>query len=340
MTDTLNRSPNQEYYDRVAALSTLPFWRLAEMHEPSGPERPHVWRWDEVVPELLRSQHLVDDTRGLQRRALLLRNPGLTPPAFGATPTLVAAYQMLLPGESAPVHAHSFSALRFGASGGDARMVVDGQRVPMRPGDLVLTPAWCWHGHVHIGGDEPVVWFDGLDVPLLVSLRAGFYRDPSAHVDRSAIRDSAGTEATGLGLVPAGQRADRDSPVRRYPWDEAYPALQRLLAMSNGDAVLEYRNPVTGGPALATIACALRGVPAGSRTSRWRETASSVRFVARGTGTFVVDGQAFDVGPNDVIAVPAWRWHEICAGHEELVVFEMSDRPVHDALGLYRAEAA
>ena len=341
MTDTLNRAPNQEYYDRVAALSTVPFWRLAEMHEPSGPERPHVWHWDEVVPELLRSQHLDDEGTGeLQRRALLLRNPGLTPPAFGATPTLVAAYQMLLPGESAPVHAHSFSALRFGASGGDARMVVDGQRVSLHPGDLVLTPAWCWHGHVHTGGDEPVVWFDGLDVPLVVALRAGFYWDPSASFDQSAIHDSAGTEATGLGLVPAGRRADRHSPVRRYPWDEAYPALQRLLAMSNGDAVLEYRNPVTGGSALATIACSLRGLAAGSRTSRRRETASSVRFVARGTGTFVVDDHDYDVGPNDVIAVPAWRWHETRAGHEELVVFEISDRPVHDAVGLYRAEAA
>ena len=54
MADTLNRAPNQEYYDRVAALSTVPLWQLGEMHEPSGPERPHVWHWDEVVPELLR----------------------------------------------------------------------------------------------------------------------------------------------------------------------------------------------------------------------------------------------------------------------------------------------
>jgi gentisate 1,2-dioxygenase len=341
MTDTLHRAPNQEYYDRVAALSAVPFWQLGEMHEPSGPERPHVWHWDEVVPELLRSQHLEGEATGeLQRRALLLRNPGLTPPAFGATPTLVAAYQMLLPGESAPVHAHSFSALRFGASGGDARMVVDGHRVPMHPGDLVLTPAWCWHGHVHTGGDEPVVWFDGLDVPLLVALRAGFYRDPSSRFDQSEVRDSAGTEATGLGLVPAGHQADRHSPVRRYPWDEAYPALQRLLAMSDGDAVLEYRNPVTGGPALATIACALHGVAAGGRTARRRETASSVRFVARGSGMLVIDDRPYDVGPNDVIAVPAWRWHEIRAGGEELILFEISDRPVHDAFGLSRAEVS
>jgi gentisate 1,2-dioxygenase len=170
MTDTLNPALNQDYDDRVAALSTVPSWRLPEMHEPSGPERPHVWRWADVVPELLSSQHLVGDGAGeLQRRALLLANPGLRPPAFGATPTLVAAYQALLPGELAPVHAHSFSALRFGASGADARMVVDGQSVPMYPGDLVLTPAWCWHGHVHTGGEEPVVRFDGLDVPLLVA---------------------------------------------------------------------------------------------------------------------------------------------------------------------------
>jgi gentisate 1,2-dioxygenase len=300
-----------------------------------------VWRWADVVPELLASQHLVDDGAGeLQRRALLFTNPGLTPPAFGATPTLVAAYQALLPGESAPVHAHSFSALRFCASGADARMVVDGQRVPMHPGDLVLTPAWCWHGHVHTGGDEPVVWFDGLDVPLLVALRAGFYRDAPPNLDRSPVRDSTGTEAIGLGLVPAGQSAARHSPVRRYPWDEAYPALQRLLAMSDGYAVLEYRNPVTGGPALATIGCSLHGVAAGIRTPRRRETASSVRFVARGSGTIIVDGQPFEIGLNDVIAIPAWRWHEIRTGHDELVLFEISDRPVYDALGLTRVETA
>ena len=184
------------------------------------------------------------------------------------------------------------------------------------------------------------MWFDGLDVPLLAALRAGFYRDPSPDFDQSEIRDSGGTEATGLGLVPAGHQAGRHSPIRRYPWDEAYPALQRLLAMSDGDAVLEYRNPVTGGPALATIACALRGVAAGGRTLRRRETASSVRFVARGSGTLVIDDQSYDVGPNDVVAVPAWRWHEIHAGREELVLFEISDRPVQDAFGLFRADVA
>ena len=65
-----------------------------------------------------------------------------------------------------------------------------------------------------------------------------------------------------------------------------------------------------------------------------------MRFVARGAATFVIDGAPYDVGPNDVVAVPAWRWHEIRAGREELVLFEISDRPVQEAFGLYRADVA
>jgi gentisate 1,2-dioxygenase len=95
---------------------------------------------------------------------LILCHPGLTASAAGATPTIAAAYQMLFPGEKAPVHAHSISAIRFGLAGSGARMIIDGDRAPMEPGDLILTPSWSWHGHGHPGGDEPVVWMDGLDV--------------------------------------------------------------------------------------------------------------------------------------------------------------------------------
>jgi gentisate 1,2-dioxygenase len=101
---------------------------------------------------------------------------------------------------------------------------------------------------------------------------------------------------------------------------------------------LEYRNPVTGGPALATIACLLEGLPAGAWTRLCRETASSVMVVARGTGTLICGGQAFELMPNDVAAIPEWTWHQLTA-HHELVVFRMTDRPIHDAFGLYRAEA-
>jgi gentisate 1,2-dioxygenase len=340
MTQTLALADVSHYYQRLAELSTLPFWQLPDIAGPAGPERGHVWHWHDIHPELTRSREIVDDAAALQRRALILRNPGLAPPAVGATATLAASYQMLFPGETAPVHAHSMSALRFGLAGSGARMIIDGDRVPMEPGDLILTPGWSWHGHVHPGG-EPVVWLDGLDVPFVMGLRAGFYRDDPHAGNPLPARDTAGTTVSPATLAPAGDRAGRHSPVRRYPWQEAYPALQRLMARApqhNPLTTLEYRNPVTGGPALATLACLLEGLPAGARTRTSRETASSVIVVARGTGTLSCGGQTFELSPNDVAAIPAWTWHQLTA-HHELVVFRMTDRPIHDAFGLFRAEA-
>jgi gentisate 1,2-dioxygenase len=341
MTHTLTAADVSHYYQRLAELSTLPFWQLPEVTEPAAPPRGHVWHWHDIRPELARSREILDGAAALQRRALILRNPGLTPPAVGATATLAASYQMLFPGETAPVHAHSMSALRFGLAGSGARMIIDGDRVPMEPGDLILTPGWSWHGHVHPGGDEPVVWLDGLDVPFVTGLRAGFYRDDPHTEDPPPMRDTTGTAASPAALAPAGDRASRHSPVRRYPWQEVYPALQRLMARASEHSPvtrLEYRNPVTGGPALATLACLLEGLPAGARTHLSRETTSSVMVVARGTGTLICGGQALELKPNDVAAIPAWTWHQLTA-HHELVVFRMTDRPIHDAFGLFRVEA-
>ncbi len=103
---------------------------------------------------------------------------------------------------------------------------------------------------------------------------------------------------------------------------------------------LEYRNPVTGGPALATLGCLLEGLRAGARSRPARETASSVMVVARGVGTLACGGQTFELRPHDVAAVPAWTWHHLTAGREDLILFRVTDRPIHDAFGLYRAEAA
>ena len=107
MTQALAPADVSHYYQRLAELSTLPFWQLPDITEPSRPKRGHVWHWQDIYPELARSRDIADDAAVLQRRALILRNPGLTPPAAGTTPTIAAAYQMLFPGESAPVHAHS-----------------------------------------------------------------------------------------------------------------------------------------------------------------------------------------------------------------------------------------
>jgi len=342
MSQTLTPADVSHYYQRLADLSTLPFWQLPDFTAPAGPELGHVWAWRDVYPELARTRDILDEAAAAsQRRALIFCNPGLGVPA--ATPTIAAAYQMLFPGEFAPVHAHSMSALRFGLAGHGAQMIVDGDRVPMEPGDLILTPGWSWHGHVHPGGDEPVVWMDGLDVPFVMGLRANFFRDDPYEAEPLPVYDSAGTAAGPSMLAPAGDDASRHSPVRRYPWQEAYPALRRLMARAYGDdpvSRLEYRNPVTSGPALATLGCLLEGLPAGARSRPRRETASSVLVVARGTATLVCGGQTFELLPCDVAAIPGWTWHQLTAGDQELVLFRVTDRPVHETFALYRCETA
>jgi gentisate 1,2-dioxygenase len=283
----------------------------------------------------------MEDSATLQRRALVLANPGLAEPTARATPTIAAAYQMLFPGECAPVHAHSMSAVRFGLAGNGARMIIDGERVPMEPGDLILTPGWSWHGHVHPGGDEPVVWMDGLDVPFVLGLRAGFFRTDPYQNEPLPVRDSAGTEVGPATLASAETLPGHHSPVRRYPWQEAYPALQRLMARApdgTGITRLEYRNPVTGGPTLATLACLLDGLPAGARTRPRRETASSVIACVRGNGTLSCGEATFELLLNDVAVIPAWTWHRLHARDHDLVVFRVTDRPIHDAFGLLRVE--
>ena len=209
-------------------------------------------------------------------------------------------------------------------------MIIDGDRVPMEPGDLILTPGWSWHGHVHPGGGEPAVWMDGLDVPFVLGLRAGFIRDDPHPGDPLPVRDTTGTAAETAGtaaLLPVGTRHGRHSPVRRYPWDQAYPALRRLMARSPGRGTLtslEYRSPLTGGPALATLGCLLQGLPGGARTRPRRETASSVIVVARGTGTLTCGGQTFALSPDDVAAIPAWTRHQLAASDRGL-----SPAPAH-----------
>jgi hypothetical protein len=44
-------------------------------------------------------------------------------------------------------------------------------RLPMAPGDLVLTPNWTWHDHAN-DTEAPMIWLGGLDTRLVRILEA------------------------------------------------------------------------------------------------------------------------------------------------------------------------
>src|SRR5690606_15064220 len=95
---------------------------------------------------------------------------------------LVAAYQMIKPGEAARAHRHTPNALRLVLdSKEDVYTVVDGVKVAMLPGDVLLTPSWTWHSHFN-HSDSNAYWIDVLDVPLIHRMESMFFEPhPNEH---------------------------------------------------------------------------------------------------------------------------------------------------------------
>jgi gentisate 1,2-dioxygenase len=332
-----------DLYAAMGKANIQALWTQADDLMPAAPRPravPWLWRWDTVLALAADAGQAVPVGRGGERRALALANPGLGGLPF-ATPTLWGAMQFLNARESAPAHRHTAAAIRFVLQGQGVWTTVNGEPCPMSRGDLVLTPSMAWHEH-HSGADEPMVWFDGLDVPLVNGLDAGFF-EPAA----KDYLDTAGGPVTSRsaalyahpGLLPAIRPAtDRHSPLMVYRWEHTDRALTEVAAATGaGDAELRFVDPVHGRDALPTMRCAMRQLEAGFRTPTTRTVGSSIILVFSGHGRTVIDGHCFRWGPGDTLAVPSW-----CAADHESAdtarLFVLSDAPVIEALRLDRTE--
>ncbi len=160
---------------------------------------------------------------GEERRALQLFNPGLDG-RWATTNTMIAAVQVLLPGETARAHRHTPTAIRFIMEGEGAYTAVDGERVYMAPGDLVLTPSWAWHDHGNETG-KPVVWMDGLDVPLVQFMNAMFFQ---LYEDA---REFPLTKPQRVGAAPRPRQPQSDLGEDR----QVRGCLPRLLRLRRGE---------------------------------------------------------------------------------------------------------
>jgi gentisate 1,2-dioxygenase len=271
-------------------------------------------------------------------------NPAL-PGRYGATPTLWAGFQYLLPGEVAPAHRHSPAAIRFVIRGEGAFTTVDGDKCLMGRGDLVLTPPWTWHDHGHEGA-EPMIWLDGLDLPLVAEMEATFFEpfDGDAQPVAKPVGDSESRYGLGQ-LRPTWERwTGAHSPLLAYKWGPTEAQLRRLATIGASpfdDVAMEYINPNTGGPLMPTIACWIQLLRPGVRPRAHRHTGSAVYFAFEGQGTTVIDGQRFDWRAGDLFVVPSWAWHEHASadGPGGAILFSVHDTPVIQALGLYREQA-
>ena len=279
--------------------------------EPQKTFPPAHWRYAEAKAALDAAGRLMT-TADAERRNLVLVNPTPTN-AYATTRTLVVAYQMILPGERARTHRHSPNALRLVLDAeADAATVVEGERLGMLPGDVVLTPGWCWHGHENTGR-APAYWLDYLDVPLVQALEPMFFEP-----------------------YPGDDQPITGTPARSpfvFPWRETERALARVAPDPAGQFGRQVRL-VT--PALRTIGLFMLGLETGARTKPVQTTANNIYSVVRGRGETLVDGERFEWSRGDVVVAPAWRPHEHHAD-EDAVLFRVTDAPVLEALGFLRS---
>lgn len=309
--------------------------------EPTPRIQPYLWRWKTLRELCLRSGELTPIEKA-ERRVLGLINPGLKD-KYAATETMWAAVQLILPGENAPAHQHSAAAIRFIIEGKGAYTTVQGDKCIMDRGDLVLTPAWQWHDHGNESRD-PMIWMDGLDLPIVRDLDVVFTRHSEEKVQKVS-KVSGGSERLfdQAGLRPAWQPAVAEaSPLLNYKWEKTERALRRLAEVEASpfdDVALEYVNPTTGGPVLPTLACWIQLIRPKVRSKAHRQTSSSVYHVFEGRGYSVINGRRFDWEKGDFFVVPEWTWHEHAAADGEAILFSVHDTPILTPLGLYREEA-
>lgn len=336
---------DSRYAGMVAALAEChaqPLWdryHRITTREPHAPDQPMAWAWSDMEPLVERAAREVA-MEDAERRVLLL-----THPAFGGrvatTTNLSGALQTLLPGETARAHRHSLQAIRFVMSGSGAVTTVNQHRCPMDEGDLVLTPAWTWHEHIHPGSGR-LVWFDGLDIPLLHHLDSMFFEvagpDASVFEPPPTSAAIAPGDMVVLGPDPDAQGAPQANRYR-YSWQRALDALAGATGQADGSRWLRYVDGRSGGAVLPTLDCYLLACAQGRATCPARSTSNAICVVARGQGSSQVGAHTIAWQRHDVFTLPHWTWISHTAATSDAVIFMMTDRELLAMMGYLREES-
>jgi gentisate 1,2-dioxygenase len=316
--------------------SMAPLWENKFAHRPPpAPEASYLWSWEKIRP-LITGAIKVASPEAIERRVLQLIPPSETDFEGRQTlKTLCANIQILLPGEKARPHRHTMNALRFVMEGSGATTIVDGKPCPMAEGDLVLTPAWTWHEHVH-EGSAPIIWLDALDVPLHHYMGTGAFQPGPVAEMPETVADAAFAVAN---VVPDTSYATRDySPVFRYPYASTSAAVAAAPPARDGSRRVRYVNPLTGGPGMALMDCFLVQLDPGATTLPFRTTANSVCCVVEGSGESQIGNETIRWRKRDIFTLPQGNRivHQANGGTARL--FQVSDRDMYARLGLLKEE--
>ena len=332
----------KEFYGRLAARSAAPLWEVLGAIIPPEPRPeavPFLWHYDDLRPLLMEAGHLLTEKEA-ERRVLILENPGLLGKSR-VTGSLYIGLQLILPGEVARCHRHATSALRFVLEGKGAYTAVEGERTSMSPGDFILTPSWTYHDHGN-PSDGPMVWLDGLDIPIVNLFDTSFAEHYPGEVQPNTIAYGDSLARYGTNMLPVDFSPTRpSSPIFNYPYSRSREALEQLKRNSEPHPChgikMRFVNPVTGGYTMPTIGAFMQLLPAGFSGAAYRQTDATIFVVVEGQGRTRIGDQVYDWRPRDIFVAPSWApiAHE---AQDDAIVFSLSDRPAQQALGLWREQ--
>ena len=296
------------YYSELGRLSFSPGWARPEPSMwpvPKPKFKPAVWRYAAGRAALDQAGEFVPVEQA-ERRNLIMVNP-IEGNLYATTRNLVAAYQCVKGGETARTHRHTPAALRLVLEAKPGTFtVVNGARVDMLPGDVVLTPSWSWHGHVN-ETDQTSFWIDFLDIPFVQLSEAMFFEQYPAG-----------------GLEPI--TASGPTPMRIPSKGALGPGRDaKLVEIAKG--------------IMPTIGLHLIRQPAGGHLDCAKTTTNNIYAVISGKARFTAEGGfAETLGRGDVVALPCWHQHRIEAP-EDTTVLRVSDEPLLGKLGLAKTAA-
>jgi gentisate 1,2-dioxygenase len=330
----------RKYYEKISAQNMTPLWEVLGAlvpRQPTPQARATIWRYAQLRDRVLEAGRLITAEEA-ERRVLILENPGLKGQS-SITQSLYAGLQLILPGEVAPAHRHTQSALRLVLEGEGAYTAVDGERTTMHPGDFIITPAWTFHDHGN-PGNKPVVWLDGLDIPVVRFLDAGFAEKSGSSVQPELRPEGDSLARYGANMVPHDFQPKPADPTRVfvYPYERVRAALIDISTTEpdpHHGVKLRYINPATGGSPMPTIGAFAQWLPSGFQTRPYLCTDSTVYVCLEGAGDASIGETEYHFEPNDIFVVPSWQTLRMKADRNT-ILFSFSDRPIQQVLGLWR----
>ena len=346
MTQELGRLEDlpADYRAALTAQNLVPLWpNLRAVLPPTKPRpktRATCWSYEALRPLLLKAGELTPMEKA-ERRVLVLANPGHGLDNMQASAAIYLGMQLLLPGEWAPAHRHTPNAVRVIVEGESAYTTVGGEKCVMGRGDLILTPTGLWHEHGH-EGDQPVVWLDVLDLPLM------YYLEASYHVDgpRQDVLPERGelVYAHG-GVVPSVQfeRANKPYPMLRYPWAETRAALVALAQNQPDQASVQvtYVNPESGRDAQNVLGYYAQMLRPGQALKLPVRSPAMVFHLIEGGAEVTVEAQAFSLAEADTCCAPGFSAVTLRnrSASAPAFLFIADEAPLHRKLGVMETRA-